>query len=450
MSSSQIEYFGRLASGVPPLAVRAGDFIFFAGGIAAHPKEGMPEEVKPHPAYPYHVTQIERESRYIYKNMSRALEAAGSSMRNVMQINSFVVNDEDIHIYQGLKKDFFGVETPPCSTRCMIPGTAVPGTCVTNDAIALALDAELPREATHKHTDKTPLPIHDQLFGHPQYMQAIRGGGFIFTEGKTGAEVPIGTGSEPKYACFEEVFGYPGFPNHNNQIKLRTEYVLNYFNAVLESMGASLEHIVKAEVWKVDRSDIAGVNEVWRKFFPSDPPARIIPPSRVQMPLRYIEIELIAVDPKGPYGKENIFTSSAPESLGHEPQAIKAGPFLFFSGQMATDYKQGLAPEARVDANFPFYSSGIKQQAEYILKNVEAICQEAGTSIENLVRRRAIHSDLNELAEAEEVWREKLGDRLPPTTIFAATEPLEIPGCTVEYDLIAFIPSELERQKSHN
>jgi len=442
MPTSQIEYFGRVAEGVPPLAVRAGDFVFFAGGIAVHPIKGMPDEVKPHPAYPYHVTQIERESRNIYETMLRALEAAGSSMQNVMRINSFVVNDDDIHVYQGLKKDYFGAETPPCSTRCMIPATAVPGTCVTNDVIALRLDAELPRIAVHKDTEKTPVPIHDKLYGHPQYMQAIRGGGFIFTEGKTGAEVPTGDRAERKYRCFEEVSGFPGFPYHNNQAKLRTEFVLNYFEAILNNMGASLQHVVKAEVCKVDRRDIAGVDDVWRRFFPTDPPARSIPPSRIQLPLRYVEIDLIAVDPKGPYCKETVSTSNAPEPLGHQPQAIKAGPFMFISGQMATDYKHGLALEARVDSNFPYYSSPIKKQVEYILKNVEAICQAAGTSVENLVRRRAIHSDLSELADAEEVWREALGDRLPPTTIFATTEQPAIPGCTVEYDLIAFIPNE--------
>ena len=131
-----------------------------------------------------------------------------------------------------------------------------------------------------------------------------------------------------------------------------------------------------------------------------------------------------------------------PKPIGLEAQAIKAGPFLFLSGQMATDYKQGVAPEARVDPNFPFHSSSIKRQANYILKNVEAICQAAGTSTQNLVRRRAMHFDLNELSEAEEVWREKVGDRLPPTTLFRVDGPLPVPDCTVQYDLVAFIPSD--------
>lgn len=444
MINQSVEYFGKLDKGVPPLAARAGDFVFFAGGIAAHPNKGIPDEVQPRPGFPHHIARIESECRYIYNNMSSTLEAAGSSIQNVMKINSFIVNDSDTAVFMHLTKDYFGVKTPPPSTKCTIPGTAVPGTSITIDAIALTLEAELAREAVHSETERTPLPFHDYMFGHPKYMQAVRGGGFIFTEGQTPTVVP-GTaddGRTRKHLLFEEVFGHPGFPYHNNQTKLRTEYALNYLQALLESMDASLEDVVKAGVSKVNRRDIAGVDEVWREFFPGDPPARTVWPSRIQTPLRYVEIEFIAVDPKGPYNREQVSTTNAPEPLWHAAQAVKAGPFLFLSEQLATDYKHGLAPEARVDPNFPYFSSGIKQQVKYILKNVEAICQAAGTSLENLVFRRAIHSDLSELAQAEEVWVETLGDRLPPTTIFETTEPPVVPGCTVEYDLIAFIPGE--------
>jgi enamine deaminase RidA (YjgF/YER057c/UK114 family) len=97
-----------------------------------------------------------------------------------------------------------------------------------------------------------------------------------------------------------------------------------------------------------------------------------------------------------------------------------------------------MPPEARPDPNFPYHYSGIARQVEYIHKNVDAICRAAGTSSRNLVKRRAIHLDLRELPEAEEVWKEKLADRLPPTTTFRIDGPLAVPGCTVQYDLIAY------------
>ena len=68
-----------------------------------------------------------------------------------------------------------------------------------------------------------------------------------------------------------------------------------------------------------------------------------------------------------------------------------------------------------------------------------AICKAAGTRPENLVRRRAAHTDLHEMAAAEEVWYKHLGDRLPPTTFYRAKSPLTVPACTVQYDLTAVI-----------
>lgn len=51
-----------------------------------------------------------------------------------------------------------------------------------------------------------------------------------------------------------------------------------------------------------------------------------------------------------------------------------------------------------------------------------------------------MHLDSNDLGEAETVWREVLGNRLPPTTIFRTSGVLTVPGCLVQYDLVAYIP----------
>ena len=130
------------------------------------------------------------------------------------------------------------------------------------------------------------------------------------------------------------------------------------------------------------------------------------------------------------------------QPLGAEVQAIKAGPLLFLSTQLATDYRGGIPPEAQVDPRFPFHSSGIQRQVEYILRNIQGVCRQANTSISNLVRRRVLHTNLVDFPFAEEVWAEALGSRLPPTTVFRVDGPLLVPGCTVQYDLIVAIPDD--------
>ncbi|MBI2854584.1 MAG: RidA family protein [Chloroflexi bacterium] len=433
----EVQYFRHAdaPSGVPPLAARAGDFVFFAGGIAAHPVKGVPEEVKPLHHHPYHGSSIDRQLRYIYDSMAQTLERAGSSIKRGMKINSYHTNSAEIDAALRVRRDYFGAKTPPPSTLVIVPETAVRGASVTNDLIALASGSRMDREALHKKTDQTR-PLLDHVYGHPIFVQAVRGGGFIFTQGR------------PASLAFADKQGippggrilHPDFPYRDNPIKFHTEHALNYLRSVLQDMGASLEHVVKADLHMNDMKDIAGMDEVWRKFFPTDPPARTILPTVQSSPYGIIEIELFAVDPRGPYRKETVFSPGVPQPIGHEPHAIKAGPYLFLSGQLATDYRHGIAPEARVDPSFPFHSSSASRQVEYILKNVDAICQAGGTSVRNLVRRRAMHFDLNELAQAEEVWREALGDGLPPTTIFRTASHLWVPSCTVGYELIAFVP----------
>ena len=89
------------------------------------------------------------------------------------------------------------------------------------------------------------------------YSQGVVAGGFVFTAGQialdplTGALV--GGGSAAKEA----------------------EQVLKNLSAVLEASGSSLAHVVRCDVYLKDLSDFAAVNEVYARFFPSDPPARV-------------------------------------------------------------------------------------------------------------------------------------------------------------------------------
>ena len=417
-----------------PFACRAGDFVFLAGGIAAHPKTGVPLELKALLGYPYHWSNINKQIDYIYTQMSSVLAEAGSSMEQIMKVNTYHTNPQDIYEALRLRKDYFGTETPPPSTLVLVPELPVREACVTTDIIALASDAILGREAACTSTAQAPMPPHQRIWGNRIYIKAAKGGGFIFTSGRTNNV--IGAPTDDKSVGKED------FPYFYDKPRVATEIILDYLKSVLEEEGASFADVVKAEIHVKNMSDIAGLDEVWQKAFPKDPPARVFVPVTFPNEYAIFEIELIAVDPKGPYKKEIVFSSAAPKPLGHESQAVKAGYLLFFSSQLATDYKNGVAPEARTDINFPFHSSHVKKQVRYILTNIDSICKEAGTSKDHLVRRRAIHENLNELGQAESVWREVLGNRLPPTTTFRTAGPLLVPGCMVQYDLIAFLPGE--------
>jgi len=57
-------------------------------------------------------------------------------------------------------------------------------------------------------------------------------------------------------------------------ITAHTKQVLTNISAMLEEAGSSLEKVVRMGVYLADIEDFGAMNEVYREFFPNEPPAR--------------------------------------------------------------------------------------------------------------------------------------------------------------------------------
>src|SRR5206468_7063904 len=82
-------------------------------------------------------------------------------------------------------------------------------------------------------------------------------------------------------------------------IKGRTQKILELHKANLESMGSSLENVLKVTVFLADvKTEKNAMNEVYGRFFPKDPPARSA--FGIQFPdtATRVEIELVAWIPR--------------------------------------------------------------------------------------------------------------------------------------------------------
>ncbi len=75
----------------------------------------------------------------------------------------------------------------------------------------------------------------------------------------------------------------------------QTGRVMENLKAVLTAGGAAFEHVVRTTIYLADLADFAKVNEIYGRYFPSDPPAR----STVQVAAlprgARVEIDAIAV-----------------------------------------------------------------------------------------------------------------------------------------------------------
>jgi 2-iminobutanoate/2-iminopropanoate deaminase len=109
------------------------------------------------------------------------------------------------------------------------------------------------------------------------YSQAVRLNGFVFLSG----QVPL----DPRSG--ELVTG---------SIQVQTERVLENMKAVLQAAGLSFDHIVKTTVFVKDLADFPHMNEVYGKYFGTNPPARsTVEVSRLPRDAR-VEIEAIAIE----------------------------------------------------------------------------------------------------------------------------------------------------------
>ena len=104
--------------------------------------------------------------------------------------------------------------------------------------------------------------------------------------------------------------------------------------------------------------------------------------------------------------REVIKASGAPTPMAHYSQGVLAGETLYAAGQIASDYKTGVAPEARQDPAFPFYGSDIQKQTRYVLQNLRSVFEAAGCELKDVVKSQVFLTDLNDFYYFDQVWKE--------------------------------------------
>ena len=78
-------------------------------------------------------------------------------------------------------------------------------------------------------------------------------------------------------------------------IKEQATQVMENVKAVLEAAGSSMKDVVKTTVFLTDTKDFAGMNEVFKTYFPTEPPGRTTVIVKLPLPELLIEIDAIAV-----------------------------------------------------------------------------------------------------------------------------------------------------------
>ena len=97
-----------------------------------------------------------------------------------------------------------------------------------------------------------------------------------------------------------------------------------------------------------------------------------------------------------------VHTDNAPAAIGPYSQAVVTDGWVFCSGQIPLDPQSG-----------ELLSGSVAEQTELVLKNLRAVLQAAGSSMELVVKTTVFLSDMNTFAEMNEVYAQHFGDHRP-------------------------------------
>ncbi len=122
--------------------------------------------------------------------------------------------------------------------------------------------------------------------------------------------------------------------------------------------------------------------------------------------------------------RTTISTPQAPAAIGPYSQAVRAGGFLFCSGQLGVDPATG-----------EFAGPDVATQAEWALTNLRNVLDAAGLTFEDVVKTTIFLADMADFATVNEVYGRFVTDPPPArSTIQVAALPK---GARVEIEAIA-------------
>ncbi len=120
---------------------------------------------------------------------------------------------------------------------------------------------------------------------------------------------------------------------------------------------------------------------------------------------------------------EKVYTKNAPDAIGPYSQAVKVDNFVFTSGQIA------LNPETNT-----VEATTIEAQTEQVCKNLKAVLEAAGSSLDNVIKTTCFVADMADFGAFNEVYGKYFTSKPARSCVAVKTLPKNV---LVEVDVIA-------------
>ena len=124
--------------------------------------------------------------------------------------------------------------------------------------------------------------------------------------------------------------------------------------------------------------------------------------------------------------KKPIFTTKAPAAIGPYSQAVQWGDVVFISGQIPLDPENGQLNNATFE-----------DETNQVLDNLEAICQEAGGTIDHILKLTIYLTDLSKFDVVNSIMASRFSEPFPArATLEISKLPKEV---SIEIDAVLSI-----------
>jgi enamine deaminase RidA (YjgF/YER057c/UK114 family) len=234
------------------------------------------------------------------------------------------------------------------------------------------------------------------------FSSAVKAGGLVYASGSIAVDASGKTSGD---------------------IKAQTKQTLDGLAKTLEAAGSGMPMAASVMVYLRNASDFAAMNEVYKGYWPKDPPARTTVVAPLARPEALVEISMIAI-PAG--GERRVvkpsdwLPSPNPYSYG-----ILTGNTLFLSGLVSRNGRDNSVAKGDMTA-----------QTRTVLDNGAAILKAAGMSYADVASARVFITDTSKFQDMNAAYRPYFASAPPPARA-TVNAGLTSPDYLVEITMVA-------------
>ena len=192
----------------------------------------------------------------------------------------------------------------------------------------------------------------------------------------------------------------PGSVRISGDIRAQTRQTLDNLGEVLKAGGMDFSHVVRSDVFLTDTRHFQAFNEIYRSYFPNQPPTRATVQADIAIPGALIEIAMVAARPeleRTVVVPKEMKAPDLPYSWG-----ILVGDTLFISGATS-----------RNPTTYQPVPGDTAAQTSQVLENVGAVLDGAGMGYEDVVSCTVYLEDARDFQKMNAAYREFFPENQP-------------------------------------